>query len=57
MLQIKENYFPNSNISIIGFGGSGHHFNKNNNMYHGHINELEVIKYLKKKGLITDLND
>ena len=57
MLQLKENYFPNCNIDIIGFGGSGHHYNLNNIMLHGHNNELEVIKYLKKKKVITDLND
>lgn len=57
MLQIKYKYFLNSNIHLIGFGGPGHHFDKTNTILHGHIYEIEVLKYLKSKKLIVDLND
>lgn len=57
MLQLQQNYFKNAKISIIGYGGVGHHFNKNNIMLHGHEYEITIINELKNKKIITDLND
>lgn len=34
------------NIKIIGFGGKGHHYNKNNPMYHNQYKEHEYLKKL-----------
>ena len=56
-LQIKLNSSSNLNIHIIGFGGTGHHYNKNWKMYHDHTPELFFIDKLKKDGIITDLNE
>lgn len=57
LLQIKMNYISNLKIHIIGFGGLGHHYNKNWKMYHDHSPELFFIDKLKKDGTITDLNE
>ena len=55
-LQIKKNINPDLQIYIYGFGGKGHHYNKNNIMHHNHLQELDIIKSLQKNNTIIQRN-
>ena len=55
-LQTKFKKNEKLEINIIGFGGDGHHFNKNHKMLHGHDLEKIIINELKAQNFITDLN-
>ena len=56
-LQIQENINKNLKIYIIGFGGEGHHFDKDVKISHYHNEEKVLIKQLKKQNRIIDLKD
>tara|TARA_B100001063_G_C16725404_1_gene536074 strand:+ start:589 stop:1269 length:681 start_codon:yes stop_codon:yes gene_type:complete len=56
-LQIKEKYNKDLGIYIIGFGGEGHHFNKNHHISHYFNEEKVLIDKLKKQKSIVDLKD
>ena len=56
-LQIKKKINPDLQIYIYGFGGKGHHYNKNNIMHHNHLQELDIIKSLQKNNTIMHLDN
>ena len=56
-LQVQEKINKDLKIYLIGFGGKGHHFDKNVKISHFHDEEKHIIKQLKKQERLIDLKD